>query len=96
MTISSADLINLPVHTKSGRNLGKVSSFDLVFEGDAAVVARYYVKTGLIQGLWHQQLIIDKSQVLSITKLKMIVDDNLVNKKAGELGEIPAMTPVTE
>ncbi|MDD2807237.1 MAG: hypothetical protein PHW95_01800 [Patescibacteria group bacterium] len=96
MAISSIDLVNLPVQTKGGRNLGKVSSFDLEFEGEVVVVMRYYVKTGLIQGLWHQQLIIDRSQVIAISKEKMIVDDNTIKEKQTNLGDLPMMVPTAK
>ena len=73
MKISSNDLINLPVYTESGQHLGRIISFDINI--DNYLIEKFYIKTGLIQGLWHEQLVIDPSQVISITKDKLIVED---------------------
>ena len=75
MQISSSDLINLPVYTENGRNLGRIDAFDI--DVDSGLITKYYVKTGLIKGLWHQRLMIDKSEVVSVSKEKMIVKDNV-------------------
>lgn len=82
MLISSMDLINLPVYSQAGQYLGKISSVDINIETHQ--VSSYYIKTGLIKGLWHQQLIIAPSQVVSITKEKMVVDDNASRQPIGE------------
>ncbi|NUM25934.1 MAG: PRC-barrel domain-containing protein [Candidatus Buchananbacteria bacterium] len=79
MKISSNDLINLPVYTEAGQHLGRIISFDINI--DNYLIEKFYVKTGLIQGLWHEQLIINPSQVVSITKEKMVVDNSV---EAGE------------
>ncbi len=73
MIISSSDLINLPVFTKGGEHLGRVASLDV--DIDTHEVRHYYIKTGLIKGLWHEQIMIAPSQVVSITAEKMIVED---------------------
>jgi len=73
MIISSDDLIGLPVYTQSNIHLGKVVSFDLDIDSNA--ISKYHIKTGLIKGLWHEQLTVDESQVISISKEKMIVED---------------------
>ncbi len=85
MKISSSDLINLPVYTESGQHLGRVISFDINF--DNYLVERFYVKTGLIQGLWHEQLMIVPTQIISITKEKMVVEDN-TKKSRADLKEV--------
>ena len=78
MKILSSDLINLPVYTQSGQHLGRVDSFEVDIE--AYTIIKYNVRTGLIKGLWHQQLVIDPSQVISISKEKMVVEDNVGKK----------------
>ena len=83
MEISSEDLMGLPVYTQSGDHLGKIVSFDLDLESNA--VSRYYVKAGPIKDLFQDQLIIDDSQVISITKEKMVVDDTTT--------PVPILTP---
>ncbi|RJR30982.1 PRC-barrel domain containing protein [Candidatus Parcubacteria bacterium] len=74
MVLENQDLINLPVYTKSGRFLGRINHFE-IDEGSQSII-RYFVKSGLIQNLWKKQLIIHRSQVISITKEKMTVDDS--------------------
>lgn len=80
MRISNSDLINLPVYTKSGKHLGKISSFEL--EADSGKIENFHVKTGLIEGLWHEQLVINSSQVIEITEDKMIVEDNVEKERS--------------
>ena len=85
MQISSSDLINLPVYTQGGRHLGRVAAFDI--DIDTNGITAYYVKTGLIKGLWYQQLVIHPKQIISISKEKMVVEDNVskVQAKAFEM-----------
>ncbi|OGY45886.1 MAG: hypothetical protein A2744_00865 [Candidatus Buchananbacteria bacterium RIFCSPHIGHO2_01_FULL_44_11] len=75
MQFSSTDLINLPVYTQSGQNLGRIVSFD--FDIESHLVVNYHVSTGLIKGLWHQHLLVHRSQVVSISKDRMLVEDNV-------------------
>jgi hypothetical protein len=75
MPLSSNDLLNLPVFTVSGRHLGRITSFDIEGENDIMMITRFYVRTGLIKGLWHEQLIIHKNQVVSVSHEKMVVED---------------------
>ena len=94
MRISSSDLINLPVETQSGAHLGRVSSFDI--DLDSHKIVRYSVKTGLIKGLWHEQLLIDPVQVVSISKEKMVVEDNLAAEPASQVKEVPLAAPAAK
>lgn len=89
MLISADDLLNLPVFTQSGEHLGKVVSFDL--DVDAQAITKYHVKTGLIKDLWHEQLVVDKSQVLSISKEAMVVEDSLGKELIPNLKTAPAI-----
>ena len=88
MKISNDHLVNLPVYTKSGEHLGKVASFEL--DLDTGKIENFYVKTGLIEGLWHEQLLIHCSQVIEITEEKMIVEDTVTKVRASNLNFIPA------
>ena len=96
MAISSNDVINLPVYTALGKHLGRVVSFELEAENDAMLVTRFYVHTGLIKGLWHEQLIIHKSQVISIDKDKMVVEDGATREPAADLKDATFATPATK
>lgn len=89
MKITSGDLNNLPVFTQSGKNLGRVDSFDI--DIDLNKITHFYVKTGLIKGLWHEKLMIAHEQVISIAKDKMIVDDSLGSAEKSKLSPVPTL-----
>jgi sporulation protein YlmC with PRC-barrel domain len=63
-------IIKLPVYTKQGIYLGKVVNVEI--DGDSLFLVRYNVKSSIIFG---NILFIHHSQVLEITKKKMIVSD---------------------
>jgi len=86
MQMSSVDLINLPVYTQSGQGLGRIVSFDL--DVDSHLVVNYHVSTGLIKGLWHQRLLIHRSQVIAINKEKIVVEDNVAKETATNLKKV--------
>lgn len=94
MIILSSDLINLPVYTQSGKHLGRISDFEA--DIDTHTISCYYVKTGMIKGLWHQQLMITPTQVISVSKEKMVVEDNAAKQPETELEQIKLATPVTK
>lgn len=83
MKLSNSDLINLPVYTKSDTHLGKISSFEI--NTDNGKIESFHVKTGLIEGLWHEQLVIHHSQVIEILADKMIVEDTAQEDKVADL-----------
>ncbi len=86
MFIHSKDLLRLPVETKSGDFVGKVSGLDMDVE--THFVRRYYVRAitpvNLLHGSLYGELVINSSLVISITKEKMIVADGAVLKDANE------------
>ena len=75
MKIFSHQLNNLPVETKSGQALGKISYYEM--DTDTHRVLKYYVKSHKLVRLLSKELTIDPEQVISITQEKMIVQDNL-------------------
>ncbi len=89
MKILSDNLIGLPVYTENGRSLGKVDSFEIELE--TSLITHYHISTGLIKGLWHQKLVVSRSQVISISKEKMIVEDNSVQEVKSGLVPSPAV-----
>jgi len=81
MTLNKEKLIGLPVFTQSGEGLGKISDFEM--EPQSQKIIQYYVSSkDLIKEIFSKELIINSSQVISITAEKMVVEDNLV--KAGQ------------
>ena len=93
MKMLSEELINLPVYTQSGEHLGKVVSFD--FDIDMQTIEQYHVKTGLIRDLWHEQLVIHHSQVISISAEKMVVEDT-VSREAAPAKGFGLVSPATK
>ncbi|MFA6215302.1 MAG: PRC-barrel domain-containing protein [Patescibacteria group bacterium] len=94
MIISGSDLINLSVYTQSNKNLGRISDFEVDIEAHA--IRCYYVKTGMIKGLWHQQLMISPAQVISVSKEKMVVEDSAAKQPEAELKKVKLASPITE
>lgn len=91
MRINSKKLTGLPVVTKTGAHLGKVSSFDI--DTDSGRIESIHVKTrGIVPGLLDEELIVVWSQVIEITETNVIVTDALV--PAG-VRSIAAHTPKT-
>lgn len=85
MSISSKDLVNLPVYTVSSHYLGRVSSFEI--DAESQLVVRYYVRMGSLSARLlkeSRELIVANSQVVSLTEEKMVIDD-LVAKDFLEL-----------
>ena len=83
MKIVSSDLLNLPVYTQSGQNLGRINSFEVDIDNHAIIF--YQIKTGLIKGLLHEQLTVHPSQVVSVSLEKMVVKDNVVKESQPNL-----------
>ncbi len=76
MSLQKKNLIKLPVETKSGQALGRVEDFDLNPLNHQ--IERYYVRRSRqLTAPFPKTLIVHYTQVVSITNVKMIVDDNL-------------------
>jgi len=89
MLISHDEIIGLPVETKSGQRLGKVSGF--VLDNESQKIIHYLVKkTGLLAGITKKDLLVHYEQVILITKEKMVVDDNVVKDREGVQESVPA------
>jgi len=75
MKILYSKLINLPVETENGDFLGKVADLEINIE--TYNVLKFYIKgSGVIRRLFGTaELIIDPSQIVSITAEKIIVKD---------------------
>ena len=86
--IDDKTLLKLPVYTKSGTCLGKVSGLE--FECDSQMVINFVViPKGITSRILKSPLIIGREQVISITAEKMTVDDNV--EKALELAKAKAI-----
>ncbi|GEM_PF-618794 len=80
MKISSQKIINLPVETVGGHQLGWVESF--IVDIDSQSILEYVVKSsGLVQKIVTSKLIISRGQVVDISEKKLIVDDLVINER---------------
>ncbi len=77
MKISNKQLVNLKAETESGKQLGKVESFNI--DIDSQSVLEYNIKpANVIKSLIKKDLIISRGQVIEITDKKIIVEDLVV------------------
>ncbi len=74
--MDSVPTINLPVYTRSGNYLGRI--VDLEINAESYRVEKILVKSSnTFKNLFQGRLIIDVSQIVSVSKDKMVVKDNL-------------------
>lgn len=67
-------IVGLPVETQSGQHLGKVQDFEV--DPTTQSIVRYIVRGDkLLQELFGRELVIQASQVISLTETLMTVDD---------------------
>jgi len=80
MLIKGKKLLNLSVYTQSGYFLGEVD--DVEVEIDGQMIINYHVSSArLLKNIWGKSLIIHRSQILSIDSEKIVVEDNVADKK---------------
>lgn len=73
--LNSTQIIGLPVYTQSGMFLGKVIKVETA--PDSQTVQKYIVHSANpLKNLISGRLVIDASQVISVTAEKIIVEDN--------------------
>lgn len=85
MTIDAKTLLGLPVETESGQPLGKVHSFEL--DPISHTIIQYEVRPhGIMKEILTNDLLIHQSQVIGITKTKMVVDDSIAAEAEKESG----------
>lgn len=91
--LDEKSLLKLPVETKSGTPLGRVSGFE--FDPGTQMLVRYRVRPkGLSSRILKSPLLISREQVVEVTDRKMVVDDNV--EKAMELAKAREMGLVIE
>ncbi|MFH1867152.1 MAG: PRC-barrel domain-containing protein [Patescibacteria group bacterium] len=83
-----SEIKNLPVYTKSGKHLGRVT--DVEIDSLSQLILRYQVSHWpKIPGLWKGRLLIAREQVISISKSAMIVEDSLSPDSASRVEATP-------
>ena len=79
MLLHSRDLLRLPVVTKNGQSIGRVSGFE--FEAESQIILRYEVRRSMLRG---KPLLIHRQQVISIEATRMVVEDGALTDVARE------------
>lgn len=74
MTLTSKQLINLPVVTESGIKIGKVGYLE--FNEKDHTIEKYAVKTSGIMQLIPAILLIAPKQIIEISSEQMVVEEN--------------------
>jgi sporulation protein YlmC with PRC-barrel domain len=75
MKISNYQLINLPVITESGQQLGTIESFNI--DIDSQSILEYKIKpSSLVKEFISADLIIARGQIVEITGKKIVVKDS--------------------
>lgn len=78
MLLNAKKIINLPVFTKNGSALGKVIDFEI--DIDSHLVRAYFVRSGFLK----REIIISRTQVISVTLEKMVVEDVEIKEWAAD------------
>ena len=74
------DLNDLPVQTQSGQALGKLES--IIIDIDSQSVFQYVVKPTGIKNIFEKELLINREQITSIDKDKIVVEDGTYTAEA--------------
>lgn len=90
--LSNIDLKNLPVYTKSGVLLGRITRF-YFSEHDQRVVS-YDVCGHFFKFKHTPEYHIGAAQVLEITTNRMLVEDAVLKEKSSIKKTVPLVTPV--
>jgi sporulation protein YlmC with PRC-barrel domain len=81
MRYRDSQLVGVPVHTQSGRHVGRLIGF--IVESDTHEIIQYAVKkSGTIELLIPKELLVNRSQVVSLSEEKMVVEDAAIAEKA--------------
>lgn len=88
MIIDHKSLLHLPVYTKMGQHLGKVTGFEM--DAGTQAIVRYTVAPSAIAKAFSKTLTIAASQVVSIEKERMTVEDSAISQPIAEKVQAPA------
>lgn len=91
MRLRGDALRNLPAETASGQRLGRVVGFE--FDPDTHLIMTYLVRPSVLtRPLTRGELTINRSQVISITRERMVVEDSVQTARAEASRSKPALT----
>lgn len=80
MIVNTKDMLGVPVVTRSGQMVGKVTSFDL--DASTGQMMRLHVKTrGLVAGLLQNELYVAASSVIRLSLESVVIADAAVTEE---------------
>jgi uncharacterized protein YrrD len=82
------EIMGKPVFTESKKRLGKVSDYS--FDREGFFIQKLYVAQSLIKSFSGGNLIVDRSQIVEITRSRVVVKDEVVTDMADQ----PVIEPV--
>lgn len=83
MQYRDVELRGIPVITRSGQKVGKLSAY--VIDAEHHEVAQYVVtRSSLLARILPDELLVHRSQVVSLDAEMMVIEDAVVTEKAAE------------
>lgn len=96
MRLTSKQILNLPVYTRSEDFLGRVIGFEL--EAASHRIVQYHVgSSSFIKNIMHNRpdFLISEKQVIELTEEKMTVEDSVIKELEAEKKKISSGQPAT-
>lgn len=93
MIVNSKHLVHVPVKTRTGEVLGKLSSLEL--DADTGKLVSLLVKVSGVKHLLDSELMIPWSKIISISEHEIIVADSFVPIGSAVLASKTVSTPPT-
>jgi sporulation protein YlmC with PRC-barrel domain len=88
--LTEKEIKNLPVESKNGTKIGRLIGFEI--EPDSQTIINYLVKPKqVVKGIFEGNLIVNREQVIEISKYKMIIDDS-VTRFSQRKSEVAALS----
>jgi sporulation protein YlmC with PRC-barrel domain len=77
MVLNTKVLLHMPVHTRAGASVGKVSSLDMDSDTGKLVGIRVRVR-GVVPGLLDDEIVVFWAQIIEITEKHVVIADAAV------------------
>lgn len=94
MIINNKKIINLPVFTEAGQEIGRLADFEIDIDSQS-IINYYIIPHHAITSLFKNRLIINRGQIIDISEDKIIVSDNFVKSKEKKFSTERKKQPVT-
>ncbi len=92
MALNTKDMVGVPVETRSGERVGKVTSFDLD-DATGRLVAMRVKSRGLVSGLIADEMIVAWDAIIELSPSKVVIADGAVKIGATQLTQAKQAIP---